>query len=336
MSTATKMTVKGGTSPACAACKYQRRKCSADCVLAPYFPANQHKSFQNAHRLFGVSKIAKMLEQLNTLEKKEEAMKSIKYESDMRERYPVYGCAGIIYQLRQQLRQAMEELHYVYAQLAVYRQQIPNNQQQLGCSSSDYSSAPHQSHLLHLGNMMNNSYNTTQSIDTPPFFQHHSDGCIQDYEMPFTMDYFLANENENYGDDADDDEGVRHGNSNDHVAKPLLGLEPVYTNAPIDPYCDLIRNNINSVVGKQPQVVANSNQAFGIQPEIRVFDQDYESMPFNAMVDDRQSYVETQEACESSSAESSFRDFPQPVEQVSEMESELRTAAACFSLTSVK
>ncbi|XP_027122366.1 LOB domain-containing protein 27-like [Coffea arabica] len=329
------MTVKGGTSPACAACKYQRRKCSSDCVLAPYFPANQHKSFQNAHRLFGVSKIVKILEQLSTLEQQEEAMKSIKYESDMRERYPVHGCAGIVHHLREQLRLATEELHYVYAQLAAHREQIPNNQQQLGCSSSDYSSS-HQPQLLHSGVMINNSCSTTQSIDALPFFQHHYAGSMHDCEMPFTMDYFLANEN--YGDDTDanDDKGVRHRDSNDHVAKPLLGLEPVYTNTPPDPYCDLIRNNVNSVVGNQPEVIANSNQAFGIQPEIKVFDQDYEDMPpFNAMVDDRQSYVETKEACESSSVESSFRDFPQPAEQESGMESELRTAAACFSLTSV-
>ncbi|KAI5665600.1 hypothetical protein M9H77_15453 [Catharanthus roseus] len=125
------MTVKGGTSPACAACKYQRRRCSSECILAPYFPANQTKAFQNAHRLFGVSNIMKILKQLSTEEQREEAMKSIKYEADMRERYPVYGCAGIICQLRQQLRQAIEELHYVYEQLGIYREQQFNGGNEL-------------------------------------------------------------------------------------------------------------------------------------------------------------------------------------------------------------
>ncbi|KAL3526480.1 hypothetical protein ACH5RR_011136 [Cinchona calisaya] len=314
------MTVKGGTSPACAACKYQRRKCSSECILAPYFPANQHKAFQNAHRLFGVSNIMKILKQLNTSEQKEEAMKSIKYESDMRERYPVYGCAGIICQLRQQLRLAIEELHYVYSQLSPYREHFLNNQQ-LG-SASHYS--PHSQLQLGINN------NSTPNFDAPLVFQHHyAAGSSHDYELPLMMDYFFSND-ENYDDDV-----VHHADSNNlQLAKPLLALDPTaYTTTPAatDPYCDLMRNNNSIGNNEQSQVIANSDHAFGVQPEIKVF-QDYEDTPFNAMVDDRQSYVETNEDCESSS-ESSFRDFPQPVEQVSK--SELKNAAACFSLTSV-
>nr|CAD1818355.1 unnamed protein product [Ananas comosus var. bracteatus] len=60
------MMAKGGTSrPACAACKHQRRKCTADCPLALYFPADQPKQFQNAHRLFGVSNILRILKDLD-------------------------------------------------------------------------------------------------------------------------------------------------------------------------------------------------------------------------------------------------------------------------------
>ncbi|CAI9752678.1 unnamed protein product [Fraxinus pennsylvanica] len=132
------MTVKGGTSPACAACKYQRRKCSSDCPLAPYFPSNQSKIFQNVHRLFGVSNITKILGNLDTKEQKEDAMKSIIYESDMRERFPVYGCSVIICQLRLQLQHALEELRCVYSQLETYKQQF---NKPLG-STSHYSSPP--------------------------------------------------------------------------------------------------------------------------------------------------------------------------------------------------
>nr|WKV35355.1 lateral organ boundaries domain protein 18 [Ipomoea batatas] len=117
------MTVKGGTSPACAACKYQRRKCASDCVLAPYFPANQPKMFQNAHRLFGISNITKILKQLDDEDQKADAMKSIIFEADMRERFPVYGCVEYICYLRQQLQQTMDELHYVYTQLALCKEQ---------------------------------------------------------------------------------------------------------------------------------------------------------------------------------------------------------------------
>ncbi|KAE8672560.1 hypothetical protein F3Y22_tig00111837pilonHSYRG00296 [Hibiscus syriacus] len=37
------MTLKGGATSACTACKYQRRKCIPECLLAPYFPADQTK-----------------------------------------------------------------------------------------------------------------------------------------------------------------------------------------------------------------------------------------------------------------------------------------------------
>ncbi|KAK4366561.1 hypothetical protein RND71_014441 [Anisodus tanguticus] len=126
------MTVKGGTSPACAACKYQRRKCSSECVLAPYFPANQPKMFQNAHRLFGVCNIMKILKQLDNNDQKADAMKSIIFEADMWEKFPVYGCVEYICHLRQQLQLALEELHYIYAQLAIYREQ----HQYLGSNNS--------------------------------------------------------------------------------------------------------------------------------------------------------------------------------------------------------
>ncbi|XP_042002228.1 LOB domain-containing protein 27-like isoform X2 [Salvia splendens] len=115
------MTVKGGTTPACAACKYQRRKCSPACPLAPYFPANQPKMFQNVHRLFGVSNVTKILEKLTNKLDKDDAMRSIIYESDMRERFPVAGCCGVLAHLQQQLIAATKELEYVNAALQVCR-----------------------------------------------------------------------------------------------------------------------------------------------------------------------------------------------------------------------
>ncbi|CAN8269373.1 unnamed protein product [Cochlearia groenlandica] len=49
------------TNQACAACKYQRRKCASDCILAPYFPHDRHNQFLNAHKLYGVSNITKII-----------------------------------------------------------------------------------------------------------------------------------------------------------------------------------------------------------------------------------------------------------------------------------
>ncbi|GAA0165136.1 hypothetical protein LIER_39921 [Lithospermum erythrorhizon] len=122
------MTVKGGSSPACAACKYQRRKCSSECILAPYFPASQHKVFQNVHRLYGVRKIMNLLKDLPTDELREDAMISIKYESDMRAKFPVNGCTFVISKLEKQYLQAAQELKYVHEQLKHYKDQFLNCQ----------------------------------------------------------------------------------------------------------------------------------------------------------------------------------------------------------------
>ncbi|KAG1347550.1 LOB domain-containing protein 22-like [Cocos nucifera] len=133
------MTVKGGTSQACAACKYQRRRCSADCLLAPYFPPDQPKQFQNAHRLFGVSNIVKILNKLEPPQKTE-AMRSIIYEANVRDRYPVHGCLGLIFTLHLQIQHTQLELDAINAQLSPYRHHHQSSQLQFASLSSSSSS----------------------------------------------------------------------------------------------------------------------------------------------------------------------------------------------------
>lgn len=119
-----RMTIKGGggTKQACAVCKYQRRKCEKNCRLARYFPADQPKTFQNAHRLFGVSGIVKILNNVDD-DKKDRAMASIIFESNFRAKYPAHGCLGLIFSLERQLQAAVDELRHVNTQLAIYREQ---------------------------------------------------------------------------------------------------------------------------------------------------------------------------------------------------------------------
>ncbi|KDO72434.1 hypothetical protein CISIN_1g036664mg, partial [Citrus sinensis] len=112
-----KMTIKGGTKQACAVCKYQRRKCEKNCKLAKYFPANQPKTFQNVHRLYGVSSVLKILDSVED-DKKDIAMSTVIFESNMRAEYPVHGCFGLTFRLHHQLQASMEELRLVNAQLA--------------------------------------------------------------------------------------------------------------------------------------------------------------------------------------------------------------------------
>ncbi|KAI3500803.1 hypothetical protein L1887_36628 [Cichorium endivia] len=129
------MTVKGGSRPACAACRFQRRRCSSDCPLAPFFPASHPKIFQNVHRLYGVGNVMKILNLLKTDEQKEEAMKSIKYESYIRQIYPVDGCYGRIIYMQQYISELRRELQYVRLLLHAYRKKKDPTQDSFTMSS---------------------------------------------------------------------------------------------------------------------------------------------------------------------------------------------------------
>ncbi|GFP97672.1 LOB domain-containing protein 27 [Phtheirospermum japonicum] len=118
---ALKMTLKTGTGQACAACKHQRRRCTPECLLAPFFPADQPKAFQSVHRLFGVKHVQNLLKELAPHEKAM-AINSIKFHAAMRERHPVYGCLVEIQHLAYQIQLAEDELQLVLQQLAHYRQ----------------------------------------------------------------------------------------------------------------------------------------------------------------------------------------------------------------------
>ncbi|KOM26400.1 hypothetical protein LR48_Vigan267s000100 [Vigna angularis] len=67
----------------CAACKIQRRKCTQECVFAPYFPPDNPQRFAYVHKVFGASNVAKLLNELNTAQR-EDAVKSLAYEAEAR------------------------------------------------------------------------------------------------------------------------------------------------------------------------------------------------------------------------------------------------------------
>ncbi|OVA12028.1 hypothetical protein BVC80_1483g17 [Macleaya cordata] len=288
------MTVKGGTSHACAACKYQRRKCSADCPLAPYFPPDQPKMFQNAHRLFGVRNILNILKPLDPSQKME-AMRSIVYESNIRARSPVGGCHGIIWQLQYQLQQTLLELQLVNTQLAIYRQNqnhppLPPSQLQLGTTPT-----------------------TTSPNNTLPLFQHH-----QPFDPGMSLQAFSNENHPSYSNAVAADYMI----SKDDIVNPLW-MQHAYNNTS--------NNNNNNTMAIQSQLF--DEQPISFQQEADEAPQDYDEMPvFFDTIDDRQSYIDSKEGYESS-PESSLRDTTQSIEHVSE--NELKSAAACFSLTSV-
>ncbi|WJX38666.1 hypothetical protein P8452_26301 [Trifolium repens] len=51
-------------SSPCAACKNQRRKCTKECIFAPYFPPDNPQKFAYVQKVFGASNVAKLLNEL--------------------------------------------------------------------------------------------------------------------------------------------------------------------------------------------------------------------------------------------------------------------------------
>ncbi|XP_044495777.1 LOB domain-containing protein 22-like [Mangifera indica] len=127
----------GSTTQACAACKYQRKKCAPDCLLAPYFPHDRQRQFLNAHKLFGVSNITKIIKNLQPAEK-DEAMRTIIFQSDVRASDPVGGCYRIIRELQRQIELHKAELDSVLHQVAICRAQAQQQIQESDDSVLSY------------------------------------------------------------------------------------------------------------------------------------------------------------------------------------------------------
>ncbi|KAL7604460.1 hypothetical protein Lser_V15G20581 [Lactuca serriola] len=123
------MPLRDGDRPPCAACRHRHVRCTIDCPLAPYFPANEPEVFQNVLRLYGIANVTKILNQLNDNVEKQEAITSIKYESNIRNINPVHGCYGLTVSLLQNLNALTSELQRVRLSLESHRRNNINNQQ---------------------------------------------------------------------------------------------------------------------------------------------------------------------------------------------------------------
>ncbi|XP_058223046.1 protein ASYMMETRIC LEAVES 2-like [Rhododendron vialii] len=107
-------------SQACAACKYQRRRCAPDCPMAPHFPPTQPKNFGNVQKLFGVCNFLKLLRMVQPSQQ-HAAAKSMVVQANVRAIEPVGGCYQIIRELERQIEQCKAEFELVLGQLAIYR-----------------------------------------------------------------------------------------------------------------------------------------------------------------------------------------------------------------------
>lgn len=115
----------GGSSP-CASCKLLRRRCTKECIFAPYFPSDDPRKFAIVHKVFGASNISKMLQEL-PVHQRADAVSSLVYEANARVRDPVYGCVGAISYLQSQVSQLQMQLAMAQAEILCFQmQQEPN------------------------------------------------------------------------------------------------------------------------------------------------------------------------------------------------------------------
>ncbi|XAR71998.1 hypothetical protein NMG60_11018478 [Bertholletia excelsa] len=125
------MTGVGGSS--CGACKFLRRRCTNECVFAPYFSYDEAVShFAAVHKVFGASNVAKLLSHLPVTNRREAAV-TISYEALARTYDPVYGCVAHIFALQQQVQSLQEEIESLENQMASLAVDISS----YGCSQAN-------------------------------------------------------------------------------------------------------------------------------------------------------------------------------------------------------
>ncbi|XP_004308845.1 PREDICTED: LOB domain-containing protein 29 [Fragaria vesca subsp. vesca] len=99
-----------GLGSSCGACKFLRRKCTSECVFAPYFCYDQAAThFAAVHKVFGASNVSKLLLHLPVQHRSDAAL-TMSYEALARMRDPIYGCVSQIFALQQQVAYLQEEI----------------------------------------------------------------------------------------------------------------------------------------------------------------------------------------------------------------------------------
>ncbi|GLJ33792.1 hypothetical protein SUGI_0679140 [Cryptomeria japonica] len=93
----------------CAACRLQCKKCSEECILAPYFPRDDPDKFTIVQRLYGTSNIVKLLQSLEA-KQREDAVKSLVCEASARIKEPIRGSASVVHELQKQIAELESQL----------------------------------------------------------------------------------------------------------------------------------------------------------------------------------------------------------------------------------
>ncbi|KAK4355023.1 hypothetical protein RND71_027217 [Anisodus tanguticus] len=148
---------QGATSP-CAACKLLRRRCSQDCVFAPYFPGDEPQKFASVHKVFGASNVNKMLQELPEYQRGD-AVSSMVYEANARMKDPIYGCVGTISSLHHQI-------NFLQTQLAITQAELVQMKMQQFSSMSGGGTATYSPETVSLPSSRHSQSSTTSSLFT--------------------------------------------------------------------------------------------------------------------------------------------------------------------------
>ncbi|XP_068649159.1 LOB domain-containing protein 24-like [Aristolochia californica] len=109
----------------CAACKRQRRTCSSDCPLRPYFAAEPLiKEYEHLHRLFRPDYMRKLVRSIEP-PLRDDAVRALVFEADAWISDPVHGCLGNINDLQNNIKMLEMELTAVQRLLELCRYQRP-------------------------------------------------------------------------------------------------------------------------------------------------------------------------------------------------------------------
>ncbi|KAK7331118.1 hypothetical protein VNO77_25332 [Canavalia gladiata] len=163
----------------CASCKYTRRRCTAGCVFAVHFPAENQQRFACVHHVIGTANVGNMLKQLTEESDREGAMKTVVYQTEARVRDPINGCMGFITEMEEKFHKLQKELDKGKKELLEYM--TPEVMQIL--LDNPQMTLPPPSLLTPLSNL-NSLYHDSTVNFAPPILVGPTDGHLVFHEPP--------------------------------------------------------------------------------------------------------------------------------------------------------
>ncbi|KAG6554829.1 hypothetical protein Mapa_003412 [Marchantia paleacea] len=107
----------------CAACRHLRRKCTPECVFAPYFPSNELMKFFNVHACFGASNVSKLLQDLPEF-CRADAVEALVFEAGERVINPVDGILGRIQDVLKHITEVREEIDDLQMKIDYFEEKL--------------------------------------------------------------------------------------------------------------------------------------------------------------------------------------------------------------------